>query len=161
MPHRRPQATKHHHKHHTSSAMVVRRPEPPRHTTARPIVIRHVSPPKPKKHHRKAKSGGGGGFGGLGSEKHRLGAIAGGAVFALVEHSGVKVPEIAAIGKAGTIGAAAWVAAKYLHMAWAEDLATGMLSIAAYEFVQKHQKEAAPAKTTSGVEGYDYMEGSL
>ena len=97
----------------------------------RPIVIRapKATTTHVKKHHRRGKSSG---FG----EKHRVGAIVGGAVLGLVEKSGVALPHLPYLGQAGTLGVAAWAIGRYMHSPWAEDLSTGMLAIAAYELAK-------------------------
>jgi hypothetical protein len=96
----------------------------------RPIIVRAPAAVK-KFHHRrgsgKSKSG----------EKHRMGAIAGGAVLGLLDKSGFAIPTLPFLGKAGTAGLAAWAVGKWTNSPWADDMATGMLSIAAYELAKE------------------------
>lgn len=113
----------------------------------RPVVIRTTKVVHSKKHHRRH------GRGGLG-EKHRVGAIVGAGILGYIDKANTTVPTIPLLGRAGTLGLAAWAASKYLHSAWAEDLATGFLAVAAYELTK--------TGTISGVEGMDgYVAGGL
>jgi hypothetical protein len=71
------------------------------------------------------------------SERYRLGAIAGGFLLGLVDKSGVDLPTIPLLGKAGTAGVLLWALGKWGRMTWADHAATGVLSIAAYELATK------------------------
>jgi hypothetical protein len=135
-------------KHHRRSTALARPTASFSYTRPAPIVIRSTKVIKaPKKHHRHGRHGGK--FG----EKHRVGAILGGAVLGLLDKSGTTIPTLPYLGKAGTVGVAAWVIGKYMHNQWAEDMATGMLSIAAYELAKEG--------SISGVVGQDYIAGGL
>lgn len=116
-----------------SRALALYRPAP------KPIVIRTTKMVKAKHHRKHHRSSG---F----TEKHRMGAIVGGAVMGLLDKSGIDLPTLPFLGKAGTVGVAAWAVGKYMRSPWAEDLATGMLSIAAYELAKEG--------SISGVDGY-------
>ena len=94
-----------------------------------PITIRMPATPKaPKKHHRRH------GMAGHAYEsRHQIGAIAGGFVLGMIDKSNIAVPVIPMLGKAGTLGVAAWALGKWGKSEWARHAATGFLSIAAYE----------------------------
>ena len=127
-----------------STAIVIARPAP-HHATPRPIVIRQTKIQKTKGKHRKGR----GGFG----EKDRAMAIAGGFLLGFIDKSGFNVPTLPFLGKAGTIGVAAWAAGRYLKSKTAEDMATGMLAIAAYELGKEGKID--------GAEDGDYIAGGI
>jgi len=113
----------------TASRAIVVRPMPA--AASKPIIIRQVRPMRaPKHHHRRGARPGGGG------ERHRLGALIGAAVLGMLDKSSTNLPALPFLGKAGTAGVAAWAAGKFLKNRWADDAATGMLSIAVYELMK-------------------------
>jgi hypothetical protein len=85
------------------------------------------------------------------TERHRMGAIAGGAVLGWIDKSGFAIPTLPFLGKAGTAGVAAWALGKYTNSPWADDMATGMLSIAAYELVKEGHIEGDVDGYVAGV----------
>lgn len=95
----------------------------------RPVILR--VPAAIKRHVRKR------GGGQARTEKHRVGTIIGGALLGYIDKQGFQVPELPIIGKAGTLGVAAWAYARSTGSRWADDAATGMLTIAAYEFMRE------------------------
>jgi hypothetical protein len=112
----------------TSRSIVLR---PAQSAGPRPIVVRTTRTIKPKV---KRRRGGGGGKG----ERHRIMALGGAAVLALLDKSEtLHIPTLPFLGKAGTAGVAAWAFGKYTKNAWADDMATGMLAIAVYELVKE------------------------
>jgi hypothetical protein len=112
-------------------SIVVRPMAPAHHASSRPIIIREVKAPKHTKGRRH--------HGGKGSsEKHRVGAILGAAVLGLIDKSQtINLPTIPFLGKAGTAALAAWGVGKYMHSQWADQAATGMACIAAYELAKE------------------------
>lgn len=111
----------------TSRAMVVR----PIHMSApRPIVIRQTRAVTKPKHHRRSATREGG-------EKHRMGAILAGFVLGLIDKSTMNIPTVPLLGRAGTLGVAAWAFGKWGRSPWANHAATGLLSIAAYELAKE------------------------
>jgi hypothetical protein len=85
------------------------------------------------------------------TEKHRIGALVGAGILGLIDKAGIDLPTLPFLGKAGTAGLAAWALGKYGHSAWADDAATGMLSIAVYELAREG--------TISGIDGVGYVGG--
>jgi hypothetical protein len=102
----------------------------PRFPSVRPIIIR-ASPKivKAVKKHSRRK--------GAKSEAHRMGAIAGGLLLGMLDKSGTTLPVLPFLGKAGTAGVACIMASKWMGSRLADDMATGLLSIAAYELASK------------------------
>lgn len=125
----------------SSSRAIVVRPTimraPSRSAPAR-ITVRVPSPShrfgKTRHHLRRA----GRRLGGMAyEERHRIGAILGGFALGLIDKSGVDLPRLPMLGKAGTLGVAAWALGKWGKSAWASHAATGLLSIAAYELAKE------------------------
>jgi hypothetical protein len=116
--------TKHKHK---SRALSLYRPSP------KPIVIRTTKIVKHKKHHRR-HGGGGLGMGGLFS-KHRMGIVAGAAAYGFLEKQAMfaSLPSLPLIGKAGTVGLAAYLISGGGKNKLADDICTAALVIAAHE----------------------------
>ena len=125
MVRRRSHKKRHHHRRGSSSALVVR--SAPR--AASPIIIRETRGQKMRRYGRRV------GHAALG-EKHRLIAIAGGFALGMIDKSGVNIPTLPFLGKAGTLGLAAWVGGKFMHSQTLNDAATGFLAIAAYELAK-------------------------
>lgn len=111
----------------------------------RPIIV--AAPKKMKTLHRRHHGGR------ELTEKHRMGAIAGGAVLGLLDKSGFALPTLPFLGKAGTAGVACWAIAKATKSAWADDMATGMLSIAAYELAKTGSIQGIDGDTDGYVAG--------
>jgi hypothetical protein len=132
--------------HRLSTALAVRRPVVTM-TAPRPIVVRTTKVVKAKHHKRRGRGGS------ALTEKHRVGAIIGGGLLGLIDKSGIDVPTLPFLGKAGTLGVAAWAIGRYMHSPWAEDAATGFLAIAAYEL--------ASQGSIAGVEGGYVAGGGL
>jgi len=89
------------------------------------------------------------------AERHRMGAIAGGFILGMVDKSDFadKIPTLPFLGKAGTLGLAAWGVAKATKSQWANDAATGFLAIAAYELA-KEGSISGPAHAQYDTSGY-------
>ena len=66
-------------------------------------------------------------------EKHTLAAVVGAAAVGMAKKHDVDLPHIDALGTAGTYGAAALIAAKFTKSKTLAHVATGMLSVAAYQ----------------------------
>lgn len=79
-------------------------------------------------------------------ERHRMGAILGGLALGLIEKAGIDLPTVPLLGKAGTLGAAAWAVGKWGKSRMASHAATGFLAIAAYELGKEGH--------ISGMDGY-------
>jgi hypothetical protein len=106
---------------------LARRPIFVRPSAPRPIVIKTPSFPKKLKHAARRVGGA------VAEEKHRIGAIGAGFILGLVDKSGIDLPTIPMLGKAGTLGAFCWAAGKWGKSRMASHAATGLLAIAAYE----------------------------
>jgi len=85
-----------------------------------------------------------------------IGALIAAGVLGLAEREGIRIPHFGAVGEAGTIGIAAVVAARSGLLPAnmrriAEHAATGLLSIAVYDFARTAGgASAAKQPTTSG-----------
>ncbi len=66
-------------------------------------------------------------------EKHTIAAIVAAAALGYAEHSGIAIPNLPLLGKAGTLGVAAFALAKATNNRTARHVATGLLAVAAYE----------------------------
>lgn len=93
----------------------------------RPIIVRAPAVKHAVKHHAKRA------FSAAAEERHRLGAILGGLALGLIEKAGIDIPTVPLLGKAGTLGAAAWAMGKWGKSRMASHAATGFFAIAAYE----------------------------
>lgn len=67
------------------------------------------------------------------SERHTAAAVAASAVLGFAQRSGVALPKIDAIGTAGTYGLIAWGIGRWTRSPVAQHVATGLLSVAAYQ----------------------------
>lgn len=96
------------------------------------------------------------------AEKHRLIAIGGAALLAALQSRGVKIPHVKMLGTPGTMGVAAYVMAKVTKNQVISHLATGFLSVAAYQLTAKAMlpkaltaAQIAAAKKKAALKGYD------
>ena len=87
----------------------------------------------PARHRRSLRRVGVAAAGGAYEERHRIGAVLGGFALGMMDKALIEVPVIPFLGRAGTLGAAAWAIAKVTKNEWASHAATGLLAIAAYE----------------------------
>jgi hypothetical protein len=128
----------------TSTAIAVRRALERRPRAARPIVIRTTKIEKPR-HKRKH----------LGSRKYDYAIIAGGFALGLIDKSGLELPTLPYLGRAGTIGVIAYAADRFLHVGKiARDVSLAAFTIAGYEL----GKEGS----ISGIDGdVDYIAGDF
>lgn len=67
------------------------------------------------------------------TERHTVAAVGAAAVLGIARRQGVQLPSIPALGVAGTYGVAAWALGRMTRSRVAEHVATGLLSVAAYE----------------------------
>lgn len=67
-------------------------------------------------------------------EKHTFAAVAAAAALGYAQKAGVQLPRIEALGTSGTYGLVAWAAGKYMKSPVMSHVATGLLSVAAYQF---------------------------
>jgi hypothetical protein len=67
------------------------------------------------------------------SERHTAAAVGAAAVLGFAARSGVQLPRIDAIGTAGTYGLVAWGIGRFTRSTVAQHVATGLLSVAAYQ----------------------------
>lgn len=81
------------------------------------------------------------------NEKHTLTAVAAAGALGLAERNGIPIPHIALLGPAGTLGAAAWIAGKTSGNETLKHVATGLLSIAAYELAKGGGSKVAGDET--------------
>lgn len=93
------------------------------------------------------------------TEKHTLTAIAAGGALGLAERNNIPIPHVEMLGKAGTLGALAWIVGKTTGNDVAKHVATGLLSIAAYELA----KGTSSASSVKGdeVSGDEVISGDL
>lgn len=66
-------------------------------------------------------------------EKHTVAAVVSALALGYAENAGVDIPSIPGLGTAGTAGLAAFILAKMTKSKTARHVATGLLSVAAYE----------------------------
>lgn len=69
-------------------------------------------------------------------EKHTIGAVLAGAALGYAERQQMTLPHISALGVAGTYGVAAWFGARHMRSRTLSHVATGLLTIAAYQFAK-------------------------
>lgn len=113
----------------TSRAIVVRAPTP------KPPIIRIAAPAMQRV--KKAASGiGRAALHRAQQEKHTMGAVLAGAALGFAEKQKMTLPHFATLGVAGTYGVAAWFGAKHLRSRTLSHVATGLLTIAAYQFAR-------------------------
>jgi hypothetical protein len=129
----------------TSTAIAVRRALANRPRAPRPIVIRTTKIEKPR--HKKHRH--------LGSRKYDYAIIAGGFALGLIDKSGMDIPTLPYLGRAGTIGVIAYAADRFLHVGKiARDVSLAAFTIAGYEL----GKEGS----ISGIDGdVDYIAGDF
>jgi len=70
-------------------------------------------------------------------EKHTMAAVLASLVLGYLDKSGFDIPTVPGLGRAGTLGVAAFAAAKFTNSKTARHVATGMLSVAAYQLASK------------------------
>lgn len=72
-------------------------------------------------------------------EKHTITAVVAAAVVGYAQRENMldNIPQIDAIGPVGTLGAVAWAAGRFMRSNVASHVATGLLSIAAYELARR------------------------
>lgn len=66
-------------------------------------------------------------------ERHTLVAIGGAAVLGYMKKQGVQLPKINALGTPGTYGLIAWAIGRFTKSPVAQHVATGLMSVSAYE----------------------------
>lgn len=69
-------------------------------------------------------------------QRHTLAAVATSAVLGWVARSGTQLPHLSALGVPGTYGLGALMVAAATRNAWAQHIASGALSVAAYEWAR-------------------------
>lgn len=84
------------------------------------------------------------------AEKHTLTALVAAAALGLAERQDVELPHVTTLGVAGTYGALAWVAGRFMRSRMLSHAATGMLSIAVYDFVRDSDDDDDDEATHSG-----------
>jgi hypothetical protein len=77
-------------------------------------------------------------------QRHTLAAVGTAAALGWVARSGTQLPHLRALGVPGTYGLGALLVAAATKNAWAQHIASGALSVAAYEWAR------GPANTTVG-----------
>lgn len=75
-------------------------------------------------------------------ERHTIVALGTAAALGYVKREDMEIPHIEALGKAGTVGVALWVAARMTKSRTLAHAATGALSIALYELVAESGDDA-------------------
>ncbi len=110
-------------------AIVVRAPQP-----KAPII--RISQPAMQKAKKVASHFGRAAFERAKQEKHTMGAVLAGAALGFAERQKVQLPHFSTLGVAGTYGVAAWFGAKHLRSRTLSHVATGLLTIAAYQFAR-------------------------
>lgn len=74
------------------------------------------------------------------AERHTLAALVAAGVVGYVDRDGgVELPKIDALGTAGTYGLAAWILGRATGSKMAQHAATGLLSVAVYDFVRRER----------------------
>jgi hypothetical protein len=71
---------------------------------------------------------------GVASEKHTLFAVGAAFLYGVLRKSGVKIPSFGPFGPASTTGLGLWALGRWGHNTTAAHAATGLLSIAAYQY---------------------------
>lgn len=67
------------------------------------------------------------------SEQHTIAATASAAVFGFMKRQNVNLPHFDALGTPGTYGLVAWAIGRYTKSPMAQHIATGLLSVSAYQ----------------------------
>jgi hypothetical protein len=112
-----------------------------RRTSARPIVVRSA-PSRPivvrtgggRRIASRARHYAGVAGRGVASEKHTLFAVGAAFLYGVLRKSGVKIPSFGPFGPASTTGLGLWALGRWGHNTTAAHAATGLLSIAAYQY---------------------------
>ena len=125
------------HRRGSSRAIVVSRP-------SKPMVIRQTIVKKAKHHARKHYGGSARGL----FSPVRIGIATGAFALGMLDKSGINVPELPLIGKAGTLGVAAYFLSAGGRNKFLDEMATAALAVAAYEL-----------GSTGKVVGADYVAG--
>lgn len=110
-------------------AIVVRAPQP-----KAPII--RIAAPAVQKAKKVASHVGRAAFERAKAEKHTLGAVLAGAALGYAEKQKMTLPHFATLGVAGTYGLAFWFGAKHMRSRTMSHVATGLLTIAAYQFAR-------------------------
>lgn len=77
------------------------------------------------------------------SEKHTIAAVIAAAAVGYVDRpGGVELPHVNALGVAGTYGLALWAAGRYTKNPMLQHAATGLLAVAAHDFVKNRPAAA-------------------
>lgn len=76
------------------------------------------------------------------SEKHTITALAAAGALGLAERNDIPIPYIEMLGKAGTLGAVAWIAGRFTGNNTMQHVATGLLSVAVHELAKGKPKAA-------------------
>lgn len=84
-------------------------------------------------------------------EKHTIAAVGAAAALGFAKKSGVSLPAAPFLGVAGTYGLAAWVIGKYTHSRTARHIATGLLSVAAFELASEGKIAGSEGWETGGL----------
>jgi len=87
------------------------------------------------------------------AEKHTVAAVAAAGALGLLERNNVPVPYLEFLGKAGSMGALAWIAGKYTGNVTVQHVATGLLSVAAYELAKGGAKAGGVAGDSEVIMG--------
>lgn len=66
-------------------------------------------------------------------EKHTVAAVVAALALGYAENAGIDIPSIPGLGDAGTLGVGAFLLAKFTKSRTARHVATGLLSVAAYQ----------------------------
>jgi hypothetical protein len=103
--------------------------------TAKPVIVRvpQISPATRRRGAAIARRAGSATLKAAYAEKHTLAAVASAAVLGLAKKQGIALPKIDALGTPGTYGAALWIAGRFAKSEVLSHMATGLLSVAAYQ----------------------------
>lgn len=92
------------------------------------------------------------------AEKHTLVAVAGAAGFGFLRRQGVSLPAFGPLTAEATAGLVAWGIGKYTKNRMASHLATGLLSVAAFDLASGGAAGTSGDSLEGDMEG-DWMEG--
>lgn len=103
--------------------------------TAKPVIVRvpQISPATRRRGASIARRAGSATLKAAYAEKHTLAAVATSAVLGLAKKQGIALPKIDALGTPGTYGAALWIAGRFMKSEILSHMATGLLSVSAYQ----------------------------
>lgn len=94
------------------------------------------------------------------NEKHTIAAVLGAAVLGHATKNKWKVPQVESLGPAATWGFAAWALGRYTKNRTAQHVATGLLSVAAYEWAMKPSTDGTDGDDMSGsIDGDQFTDG--